>query len=466
MSTDLGMPQRATPPKGFWRLAWILVAVLAVVAAGLGAAGLVRGPDLVGGTFAADQAVAAAGQRLVLESRLPLAEVTAEQVQVSPAVPFTVATRGNTLTVRFTAPLAYGVGYRVDVAGARSAHTGTTSSWSYRFSTPTVELFTLVAHRDGTATDTIVTEASGQAEVRLQGPTIDAFVAARDALVAIAHPTADTSTLLAARRADGAPLRVTAPDVGLLTELHAAPDGSKVGFVATGTDPGNQRRYEGALFIADAANLAGAPAEVLAAGQPLAVQEWDFVPGVNAVVVVTPQQQGFLIYLDGATPPVPLGSIAQLIGFLPGSQTLLAEVSGKQLVLDLAGGRTREAPVTSDPSGDTFAGRRHFRALDDLLIEYNRFERNSGTTRNTTWLAHVTPSGRKDLLTMEPGQGQLLNSGLSPNGQFAWAVVLSPDAPLSDLSSGASANAVTVVFDLATGAEVARLPGSTPVWAV
>ena len=70
-----------------------------------------------------------------------------------------------------------------------------------------------------------------------------------------------------------------------------------------------------------------------------------------------------------------------------------------------------------------------------------------------------------DLLVVGERDGQLLNSGLSPNGQFAWAVVLDPDAPLSDLSSGASDNAETLIFDLATGKQVAAIPGSSPVWA-
>ena len=78
---------------------------------------------------------------------------------------------------------------------------------------------------------------------------------------------------------------------------------------------------------------------------------------------------------------------------------------------------------------------------------------------------NVTRAGTTDLLTVEDGQGQLLNSGLSPNGQFAWAVVLDPDAPLTDLSSGASDNARTVIFDLDTGKQLATVPGSTPVWA-
>ncbi|MFT4297294.1 MAG: hypothetical protein QM582_17985 [Micropruina sp.] len=447
----------------FWRSSLIVCAVLALLAVGLGAAGVVRRPDLASASIAVDRAVGSAGERLVLKSRLPLAPLDAGQVTVTPAVPFTVQTRDSTVTVRFTWPLAYDTEYRVAVAGVRSQYTNTVSDWNHVFRTPPATLYTLIAHRgDGALDDTVVSEAHGERRTLLTAPGIEDYVLTREQVVAISHPDTESSALVAVSRSDGSRVEVAAPAVSLLTGLEAAPDGSKFGFLVTGED--GQRNYSSNLFIADAGNPAAPPVEVSAGGAALSVQDWRFVPGANAVVVATPQEQAFLIYLDGGTPPVPLGSLAQLIGFLPGSSLLMAEGSGKQLMLDLATGLSSEVESTRDPDKKTFAGRRSFLAVGDYLVEYNTFRGGQGQGGVSTQLTHRTRTGSTELLTIKDGDGHLLNSGISPNGQFAWAVVLDSKAPLTDLYSGASDHATTMIFDLATGKKVGSAPGSSPVW--
>ncbi|MFT3968912.1 MAG: hypothetical protein QM695_01185 [Micropruina sp.] len=470
MSTDSSSGDvTAGSPEGrggvrFWRTSLMLCAVLAVLALGLGAAGVTRPPSLASASIAADRAVGTAGERLVLKSRLPVASVEAEQVTVTPAVPFTVQTGESAVTLRFTAPLSYDTTYQVAVNGVRSQYTTTTADWSYSFSTPAVALYSLIAHRgDEAQDDTVVRNDQGRTGTLITAPGIESYVATRQFLIAVSNADRDSSALIAVDRTTGATVPVATPGTGLVTELNAAPDGGRFGYVFTATD--DDSNYQNALLVADPADLAAPPVEVTASGQPLAVREWLFVPGVDAVVVVTPQEQAFLVYLDGGTPPVPLGPIGQLIGFLPGSSTLMAEGGGKQLLLDLASGLTADIPNTPDPDKRTFAGRRSFRAVGDYLVEFNTFTKRAGGTGVTTRLAHVTRAGTTDLFTLPDSQGQVLNSGLSPNGQLAWAVVLAPDAPLDDLSSGASDHATTRIFDLATGEQVASIPGSLPVWA-
>ncbi len=449
----------------FWRSSLMLCAVLALVAFGLGAAGVVRPPTLASATIAADRAVRTAGERLVLKPRIPVAPVDADQVTVTPAVPFTVQSIETSVTVRFTGPLDYDAEYHVAIAGIRSQYTATTADWNYSFSTPAVALYSLIAHRgDGAEDDAVVSNEQGRTRTLLSASDIESYVATPRVLVAISQADPDSSALLAVDRTTGASLPVALPAAGLATELHAAPDGGKFGYVLTATDDAST--YQSTLFIADSADLAAPAVEVKAAGQPLAVREWLFVPGVDAVVVIDPQDQAFLIYLDGATPPVPLGSVGQLVGFLPGSSVLMAVASGKEVLLDLASGLNTEVPKTPDPDKQTFAGRRSFRAVGDYLVEFNTLKKRAGGGKGvTTRLANVTRAGTTDLFTLAEGQGQLLNSGLSPNGQFAWATVLAPDAPEEDQWSGASDRSTTTIFDLATGQQVASIPGSSPVWA-
>ncbi|MFT4216605.1 MAG: hypothetical protein QM619_05385 [Micropruina sp.] len=449
----------------FWRSSLIVCAVLALIAIGLGAAGVARRPDLVSASIAVDRAVDIGGERLVLKARMPLAPVDPAQVSVTPAASFTVQTKESTVTVRFLGPLAYGTEYRVAIAGVRSQYTNTVADWSYTFGTSPTTLYTLIAHRGaGADDDTVVSNGDAGQTPLLAASEIEDYVVTRTLLVALTHPDADSSALVAVNREDGSNVEVKAPAVALLTGLSAAPDGSKFGYLASGQDGG--RTYESTLFIADADNPAAPPVEVTAGDTPLAVLDWLFVPGANAVVVVNAQEQAFLIYLDGDTPPVPLGSLAQLVRFLPGSSTLMAEGAGKQVLLDLATGLTSDIENTPDPDKKTFVGRRSFLAVGDYLVEYNSFRRGgSGQGGESTRLTHVTRQGSTDLLTVEEDEGHLLNSGISPNGQFGWAVVLDPKAPLTDLFSGASDHATTLIFDLATGKQVASVAGSLPVWA-
>ncbi len=448
----------------FWRSSLMLCAVLALVAFGLGAAGVLRPPSLASASIAADRAVKTAGERLVLKGRIPVASVDADQVTVTPAVPFTVQSSESSVTLRFTGPLDYGTEYQVAVTGVRSQYTSTTADWHYSFGTPAVALYSLIAHRsDGVENDAVVSNEQGRTRALLSAPEIESYVATPGMLVAISQADPDSSALLAVDRTTGASLPAALPTAGLATELHAAPDGGKFGYVLTATDDAST--YQSTLFIADSSDLAAPAVEVKAAGQPLAVREWLFVPGVDAVVVIDPQDQAFLIYLDGATPPVPLGSAGQLVGFLPGSSVLMAVAGGKEVLLDLASGLNAEVPKTPDPDKQTIAGRRSFRAVGDYLVEFNTIKKRGNGKGVTTRLANVTRTGTTDLFTLADGQGQLLNSGLSPNGQFAWATVLVPDAPEEDQWSGASDRSTTKIFDLATGQQVASIPGSSPVWA-
>lgn len=107
----------------FRRSSLILCAVLAMLALGLGAAGVVRPPSLVSASIAADRAVGTAGERLVMKGRIPVAPVEADQVTVTPAVPFTVQTSDSSVTLRFTAPLTYDTEYQVAIKGVRSQYT-------------------------------------------------------------------------------------------------------------------------------------------------------------------------------------------------------------------------------------------------------------------------------------------------------------------------------------------------------
>lgn len=459
MSTDL---------RRFWRSGLIICAGLALLAAVLGGVGVLRGPALADATLAVDRAVATAGARLVLTSRQPLSEVAAGQVTITPTVPFTVETRDSALTIRFNAPLAYGTDYTVEVTRVRSQFTGQVADWRHSFATPPATVYSLVAHV-GAATapdDSIVTGEKGSEREVLTAPGIAEYTATKNHVVAISHLNDQSSDLVVVRRVDEGQVAVQVPKVPALALLRASWDGGRFGYTANGTDGVSGTNYDNTLFVQDDNDLGRAPVEITNGGTPLAVQEWLFVPGVAAVVALSIQGQAYLIYLDSDAPGVALGSLAQLVGFLPGTTSLVAEASGKEVLIDLAGGTTSAIAPAVDAAGDNLAGRRTLLGADDYVAEYNKVESSGGEQRIVTRLTRVTGGRLTVLAELGPERGQVLDSGTSRNGEFVWAVVLPPDAPLEDLTSGASDHAITLIYDLTSGENVASLPGSTPVWAV
>ncbi len=459
----------STEPRRFWRLSLAVCSILAFAAATLGAIGLSRGPELAGATFAADRAVAVAGERLVLRSRQPISEVAPSQVEVRPQAPFTIETADQALAVRFTAPLAYGTTYQLVVRDVRSRQTERTSDWSYSFATPAAELYTLVARRTTTAPDEldeVLLTAGDQQRQILTASGIDEYVVTRGHVVAISHPDDTSSTLFAApRTAGGGQTELAAPSAPALGLLRASPEGDRFGYTATGTGTKEGREFDNALFIQDATDLSRPPVEVTASGRPLAVQDWLFVPGVAAVLTLDLQRQAAVTYLNGNAAPVPLGSYDQLVGFLPGTTTLLAMSKGQAQLLDLSTGETTTVPPTTDPAADEFAGRRTLISPDDYVQELNQLDRSTEGTRVSSQLARISGGQALTLLDLQPEEGQLLDSGVSPNGQFGWATVLGATAPTEDLTSGASEHATTLIFDLNTGAQVTAAPGGAPTWA-
>ncbi|MFT4108495.1 hypothetical protein [Propionicimonas sp.] len=467
MSADVGRRSHHDPGR-FWRLALAVCAALALAAAALGTMGALRGPTLAGATVAVERTVSSAGTQLTLRSRQPIDEVSAGQVSVTPASAVTVASRDNTVTVRFATTLAYATGYTVRVTGVRSPYTGRTADWRYSFTTPAADVYSLLAHRGAgdQPDDEIVTEAAGARRTVLTAAGIDEYTVTPTHVVAISHPDDQTSRLVVTDRDSGAPVAdVRAPEVPALALLQMSSDGTRFGYTATGTDAATGAQDDNTLYIQDATQLEQAPTAITNAGQALAVQDWRFVPGVSAVVVLALDGQAYLIYLDSDTRPVPLGSLAQLVGFTPGNPSLVAEAGGKPVLLDLTAGSTTPIQRAADTE-DSFTGRTSLIGPDDYVAQNDKVVTSGGSSRVVSRLIRVTGGHRTILTSFPPAKGQVIDSGISPNGQFAWATVLSPDAPADELTSGASSHAITTIVDATTGRLVGTVPGSTPVWAV
>ncbi len=455
--------------RSFWVLGLGLAGALAVVATLLGIAGARRGPDLVSATISVDRAVAAGGQPLVLQGRQPLEEVTAGQVAVSPAAGFTIETNEAQIVLRFTRPLAYATDYTVTISEVRSRHTHVPSEWSYSFTTPGYAVYSLASRGPGGFGEddqVLRTEPGGEPVPVLATPGIESYTVVAGMVVAVVRES-DLETRLAASAGPDADLMTLETPQGTAVGLLAgSAEQGMVGYTVVGTESGTDRFYDNTLFLQDMTDVAKPPQPVTQAdGSELRVVDWGFVPGTRSLVLQDDEGQFFLTGLAPGSSLSPLGIHDQLLGFLPGTATLVVLKGANEVMLDLAMGKTTPLPPPSD-AGDTdiLAGQRTMISPTEWVQQFDDVGYFDDVAVITSRLEHTRDGEASTVATVPPDLGRLLDTGVSGNGQYAWAQILDVTAPTDDLTSGATDHSVTVVIDLATGESQFAVPGAHALW--
>ncbi|MCA0252409.1 MAG: hypothetical protein LCH76_09020 [Actinobacteria bacterium] len=455
--------------RGFWTLAFGLAGALALVAGILGVMGARRGPDLVDATLAVERAVAAGGQQLVLRGRQPLDAVTADQVSITPAADFTVESRDAQVIVRLTRPLAYATDYTVTVTGLRSRHTGIHADWTYSFTTPGYAVYSLLSRGPWAfgADDRVVrTEPGGDPVTVLATPGIEAYTVVADMVVAIAREGDLESRLVVSAGPDSELATLATPAGAAVGLLGGSPEQGLVGYTVTGEDAEGERFYDNTLFLQDMTDLAQDPREIAAAdGGELRVTDWAFIPGTRSLVLQDDSGQVFLTGVDPGSTLAPLGSHDRLLGFLPGTTTLVVLSGADESMLDLGSGKTTALPSPGD-AGDTdvLAGNRTMITPAEWVQQFDDVSYADDVARITSRLEHTRDGTTSTVATVSPELGRLLESGVSSNGQYAWTEILDVSAPVDDLTSGATDHSVTAVIDLGTGESLFAVPGGHPLW--
>ena len=217
MSTDAGTRRARTRRR---RSRAFLVAFAAVIAV-LGIVGLAgaavttaQGPRVTRVSVDPDAAVSAAGSRLIFTTTQSLAEVSPDQVSVSPATAFTVDTSGRSVGVRFAMPLWDDTEYTVTIADVTGVGGGASTTITKSFLTPPLQSYILQRGSDG---DTIFrTDLAGDAAVPVfTDPQIEDFRATAGYLV-VSTMDADGHSHLVVTDLDGQNQReLTLPGEGI-----------------------------------------------------------------------------------------------------------------------------------------------------------------------------------------------------------------------------------------------------------
>lgn len=432
---------------------------LAVVALGTATLTTVAGPRVTEVQFDPVSSTAAAGSRLIVTTTQSLAEVTPEQVTVTPAADVTVDTSGRSVGIRFARPLWDDTEYRVQIDDVQPVGGGPGITIDETVQTAPLELFVL--QRSVSGDDTIFrTDLVGDAAVPVATyPHIEDFRgAARHVIVSTL--TDDGVSELFITDLDGAgERRVALPGAGIVTNLQSSDTGDEIGFTYTDADLSAEGGLESRLYTLSLRDDDAELERVDVQGAESRVGDWRFVPGTGAVLLLT--FDGRLTLVGEAGDPVALGDALEIGGIPRGSTNAVVLRADEIVQIDLA--TAEESPLApTDPElgalGPVTAA-----THEHTLRVLTRME---GVDVVSSAVALVDEAGAaQTVFSIDPADA-LMQTCVSPNGRYA-AFVVAPniidnafDAYLLPLPQQLQ----THVVELATAQEVVALSGFDVSW--
>ncbi|MCR2808353.1 MULTISPECIES: hypothetical protein [unclassified Microbacterium] len=400
----------------------IVAAVLGTVGLVGAAAGVAQGPRVTEVHVDPATAAAASGSRLIVTTSQSLEPVRADQVTVTPAVPFSVDTSGRSVGVRFGLPLHDETEYRVRFDDVRGVGGGPGVTLTHTFRTPPAEVFILQRTESG---DTVFrTDLTGEEAVPVfSHEHIEDFRATSSHLV-MSVREGDRARLVVTDLEGGAERDLALPGDGFVTNLQSADRSELIGYTFSDADLDETGGLESALFTVSLKQSAAhaEPAPVVVTGAEPRVAEWRFVPDTDNILLLT--FDGSLLVTDpkGETATA-LGTALAIEGIARGSSQAVVLRGGGMVTIDLAdASEAALAPadvdlgllgaVTPVPGGGTI----RLGAPTDA----------AGIPIGTT-VAAATDDGSTTVLMELPSTDVALQTCVSPSGRYA-ALVVAPDA--------------------------------------
>lgn len=458
----IARPNRARHP--FRTTAALTVAVLGVVAGGLGWASATEPPRIRGLDADPLELVSTGGAMVELRFASPIRDLDPGAVRIEPAVPVAARADGAIVTLTFREPLDYATTYHVTVAAAvRGALGSGDATAEFRTADARVDTIVRDVGASGSAPVTAETRRAfpdrvtradisraASATTIFEAPVIREY-AATEHLVAAITETDGGGTDLDVRVIDtGArvPLRVS-PNAQL-SHLGVSETGDYLAWVATGPSilgPG----YDHTLLTVPLDDP-GAPPTVMsgADGAPLRVASWLPVPGGSAMLVRTVDGDVLRVDARGRGQTEKFGQASALLGVTAhdGSPRVVPPSASPS---DVAQARASE--LLGDGSTATL---RRTGTREDVVVEGSGTEPVAPRTLTT-----IPPTERVLGMCVSPN-GRLLAVQTVPRGQGGEE----PMAPATstDAHTLATGGATTRFFRIADGNSPAGLPGSAPSW--
>ncbi|GLK18263.1 hypothetical protein [Herbiconiux flava] len=461
--------------RRFRRTSAVTLVVLALAAAGLGTAAVLRGPTLQAGSVNPAATITRPDQKLVLHADQPLEAVDASQVTVTPAAPFTLDSSGADVTLTFGAVLDYATDYAVRVDGVTGDGTGLTGTIDYSFRTPDIDVYSLL-RRGGAAAgadkpddqilrSSLASGADSSTDVVLEAPRIQQYAVAGDALAVILLDAEGGSTLAVAQ-AGATPATVFTPTGSRIQNLHASATAGLFGYTVNGGQDAQGRVYQNALFTFDPLDASGRPKEVTGFdGSPLRVVDWQFVPGSSALVAQSTDQQLYLIEPLGSGGPTPLGRHVEMRDFLAGGLKLVVADPAGTSTIDLADGTVEpldQAVPDADPA--LYPGAIATLPNGATVRQYDAVDYSSGSAAQSSVILYADAAGTGELYRPAAAGSRIRSFCLSPNGQYLAVETIAGGAVGDGYALPGYSEMTTYFVEVTSGAVERGVPGFQPDW--
>jgi hypothetical protein len=480
MSTDRVHAARVTADRSradrsFRRTLATLLVGLTLVCLGLVAVNVLNGPRLTGATVDTSAVVSKANQRLVLETNQQLAEVSPEQVTVTPASGVQVQTTDDTVIIVFSQPLDYNTEYTVGVTGVTGPFADRVSTLSTSFRTGESPLFVLsrapALPTDTTKTpDRVLRTTVGSAETTevFSAPYIQSFVPVDDKLVVVTLAD-DLSSRLNLVDADGTVAELTLPGTGTVQDLQVSTVSATVGFRFSSVPGAAGTVYDNTLFLL---NLNTGTLDTVDGldGAPVQAINWGFMANRGELVAQIFDTTLLLVDPAAETAAIPIGQFPNLNAFAPDGVRIAVSDQDRQYVLDLSTG-TEEPIVPQDVAGTSpYTAELEFLTGGQGYVQrVAEFDQATGSILQSLTLVTGEPGAETARVVYEPAleNETIVGFGLSPNDQYL-AIQTVPNSATS-ISDGypvdAQATTTTVVFvELDTGTITRSIVGMNATW--
>ena len=425
--------------KGADRFMRLVVGSLVLICA-LVALVLVKGARIREATFTPELATQNSDEWLLMHTNVPLGMVHTRQVSVSPSTPVSAISSGNEVAVQFKPRLQYVTRYTVALSDGLAKLT-------YSFMTPKGVCYYLIS--PGTIKEHTVGEPTDQ--VVYQAPFINEFALTGNYLAVVVQNGA-TDKLVIVNLKNNAVSSASLPQAGTIQYLKASPDGQDFSFTFTSLNQKDMPYYDSTLFSLNVPANKTTPVYGFNHGL-LRATDWAYSPDGSAIVVQTFSSVIEAVYLNGVTPPLPIGAYAIIDGFsYDGSELYVGTLQKGSEVVNLS---TRGAVFLNQAPMGTGSALELVAPLPNGAGYVMQVQKAiSGSANYAQYVVLVQGNKRRILYASPRGTDAIASVSVSPNDQYV-AVGISPTY-FTQTNGGSPAG--TLIIDAHRGTVVDRIP--------
>jgi len=371
----------------------------------------IRGPHIREVTFSPELTTQNTGEWLLMHTNVPLRPVHSSQIRVMPSTSTHVLSSGNEVAIQFLRRLPYNTNYAVTLASSPLKLT-------YRFTTPKGVCYYLVSpgtikeHVVGTSPDRTVYEA----------PFINEFALTGNYLAVVTQQSA-TDGLVIVNLSSGQTFDAKLPEAGTIQQLEASPDGQDFSYTFTSLNSAARPYYDSTLFSLNVPSNKSTPIYGFNHGL-LRATAWAYSPSGLVMIVQTFSSVIEAVYVNGVTPPLPIGAYDIIDGFSSDGNDIYVGTSQKGFGVINVNTRTvtflNQSPLGL---GSTLE-------LVDPLPNGNGYitqiQKEIPGVANYAEYVMLVQNGRQHVLFASPnGTDAIVGVSVSPNDQYV-AIGVSP----------------------------------------